>query len=73
MCISGESKNAMAAIDKLGQEYAHLLGHQNHKQKIKHIEKMRAEKQALTKVSIIVAISESKVHYLAIFSFICNK
>ncbi|XP_041357901.1 hyaluronan mediated motility receptor-like [Gigantopelta aegis] len=47
--LLGESKNAQAEIDKLGQEYARLLGHQNQKQRIKHVEKMRAEKHALTK------------------------
>ncbi|XP_013391271.1 hyaluronan mediated motility receptor [Lingula anatina] len=41
--LQGQNKDAFQEIDKLGKEYARLLGHQNQKQKIRHVVKMKEE------------------------------
>ncbi|XP_060064397.1 hyaluronan mediated motility receptor-like [Ylistrum balloti] len=47
--LMGRSKNAQAEVDKLSKEYAKLLGHQNQKQKIHHIIKIKEENNSLKK------------------------
>ncbi|OWF47070.1 hyaluronan mediated motility receptor-like [Mizuhopecten yessoensis] len=47
--LTGRSKNAQAEVDKLSKEYAKLLGHQNQKQKIHHIIKIKEENNTLKK------------------------
>jgi prephenate dehydratase len=39
-------------MERLGKSYVDLLSHQNHKQKIKHIEKIKNENCALKQVGI---------------------
>ncbi|ESN91197.1 hypothetical protein HELRODRAFT_146587, partial [Helobdella robusta] len=40
-------KNAQNEVDKLSKEYAKVLGHQNHKQKIHHMVKLKDENLSL--------------------------
>ncbi|XP_048240691.1 hyaluronan mediated motility receptor-like [Haliotis rufescens] len=47
--LLGCSANAQAEINKLSTEYARLLGHQNQKQKIKHIVRIKEENNTLKK------------------------
>lgn len=49
--LLGRSQFAQSEMDKLSREYARVLGHQNQKQKIKHIIKLKEENNALKKVS----------------------
>lgn len=44
------NKDTQAEMERLGRDYAQLLGHQNNKQKIKHIVKIKDENYALKKV-----------------------
>lgn len=48
--LLGHSKNAQKEIEKLSHDYAKILGHQNHKQKIHHLLKLKEENIALKKV-----------------------
>jgi len=48
--LLGKSKNAEHEIESLSREYAKLLGHQNQKQKIHHILKLKEESLALKQV-----------------------
>ena len=48
--ITGRNKFAQAELDKLSTEYGKLLGHQNQKQKIHHIIKIKEENNNLKKV-----------------------
>lgn len=51
MCLClGMNKDTQAEMERLGRNYAQLLGHQNQKQKIKHIVKIKDENYALKKV-----------------------
>ncbi|KAK2185186.1 hypothetical protein NP493_243g01054 [Ridgeia piscesae] len=45
--LLGRTHNAQHEIDKLSREYARLLGHQNQKQKIRHVLKLKEENNAL--------------------------
>ncbi|XP_060596153.1 hyaluronan mediated motility receptor-like isoform X2 [Ruditapes philippinarum] len=45
--LLGQSKDTRAEMERLGKSYVDLLSHQNHKQKIKHIEKIKNENFAL--------------------------
>ncbi|XP_052792781.1 hyaluronan mediated motility receptor-like [Mya arenaria] len=47
--LLGQNKDVQAEIEKLGRNYAQLLGHQNQKQKIKHIVKIKDENGTLKK------------------------
>ena len=38
-------------MSKLSEKYAQILGHQNNKQKIRHIQKLKEENITLKKVS----------------------
>ncbi|CAG2257973.1 CD168 [Mytilus edulis] len=49
MALLGRSQFAQAEMDKLSQAYAKLLGHQNQKQKIHHIVKIKEENNSLKK------------------------
>lgn len=48
--LLGKSKNAEQEIETLSREYAKLLGHQNQKQKIHHILKLKEENLGLKQV-----------------------
>ena len=52
LCFSGRSQATEEEMQKLKQNYCDLLGHQNKKQKIKHIIKLKDENTALRKVGI---------------------
>ena len=45
-------------MDKLSANYAHLLGHQNQKQKIKHIMKLKEDIAALKNVNTQAMVFE---------------
>lgn len=45
-------KDAQKEVEKLSRDYAKLLGHQNQKQKIKHILKLKDENNSLKIVSV---------------------
>jgi len=45
-----ETNAAHAEVSQLGRKYAELLGHQNHKQKIKHIVKLKEQNIELKEV-----------------------
>ena len=49
--LLGRSKNAQMEIEKLSHDYAKVLGHQNQKQKIHHILKLKEENVTLKKVT----------------------
>ena len=46
----GQTQDVQAEMERLGRNYAQLLGHQNQKQKIRHIVKIKEENCALRKV-----------------------
>ena len=48
--LMGRSQHAQSEVEKLSRDYAKLLGHQNQKQKIKHVLKLKEENITLTKV-----------------------
>jgi hypothetical protein len=65
--LLGKSKNAEHEIECLSREYAKLLGHQNHKQKIHHILKLKEENLSLKQVGKVVVLtlfmSSEQCHY----------
>ena len=56
VCFSGRSQATEEEMQKLKQNYCDLLGHQNKKQKIKHIIKLKDENTALRKVSLCLCL-----------------
>ena len=58
--LLGRSKNAQSEVEKLSKEYAKLLGHNNQKQKIKHVAKLKEENNDLKLVCDIYFIC--KIH-----------
>ena len=50
--LLGRTHNAQHEMDKLSRDYARLLGHQNQKQKIRHVLKLKEENNALKQVGI---------------------
>ena len=52
LLLLGKSKNAEEEIERLSQNYAKLLGHQNQKQKIHHILKLKDENQSMKQVEL---------------------
>ena len=60
-----ETNAVQAEVNQLGKKYAELLGHQNHKQKIKHLVKLKEENNNLKEVSLYLhkkLILKSKLH-----------
>ena len=55
--LLGKSKNAEHEIANLSKNYASLLGHQNHKQKICHILKLKEENLSLKQVCVVPVLS----------------
>ena len=55
--LLGKSKNAEQEIETLSRDYAKLLGHQNQKQKIHHILKLKEENLGLKQVCVCVHMS----------------
>lgn len=53
MSLMERSSAAKEEVDKLSQQYAQLLGHQNHKQKIHHVLKLKKENGQLKEVRLI--------------------
>ena len=49
--LLGISQNAQLEVEKLNRDYAKLFGHQNHKQKIHYVEKIKMENSSLKTVS----------------------
>ena len=47
--LLNRNTESQSEIDKLGQQYARLLGHQNQKQKIRHVQKLKDENTSLKK------------------------
>merc|ERR1719187_449953 len=45
--LLSRSDQAKVEVDKLSKQYASLLGHQNHKQKIQHVLKLKTENNQL--------------------------
>ena len=50
--LLGRTHNAQHEMDKLSRDYARLLGHQNQKQKIRHVLKLKEENNELKQVGI---------------------
>lgn len=48
--LLNENGASQEELNKLSNAYAHLLGHQNQKQKIKHVMKLKDENNALKRV-----------------------
>ena len=59
--LLGRTHNAQHEIDKLSREYARLLGHQNQKQKIRHVLKLKEENNALKQVGFVCKRNQVKV------------
>lgn len=52
--LLSRSSAAKEEVDKLSKQYATLLGHQNHKQKIQHVLKLKTENNELREVSVVL-------------------
>ena len=52
--LLGQTQNVQIDLEKLSREYARLLGHQNQKQKIKHVLKLKEDNNALKTVRVCV-------------------
>jgi len=48
--LLNETNAAQAELSQLGKKYADLLGHQNHRQKIRHVVKINEENATLKQV-----------------------
>ncbi|KAL5007418.1 hypothetical protein ScPMuIL_016224 [Solemya velum] len=59
--LLGRSKDAQSEMEKLSQRYAQLLGHQNQKQKIHHIVKIKDENNLLKRE--ISALRENELKH----------
>ncbi|XP_033096596.1 hyaluronan mediated motility receptor-like [Anneissia japonica] len=57
-----KSSQAQSEIQKLSQDYAKLLGHQNSKQKIQHVQKLKEENLALKQE--VTKLREQNVKYM---------
>jgi len=56
--LLGKSKHDEQELETLSRNYAKLLGHQNQKQKIHHILKLKEENLGLKQVCIPFVISD---------------
>ncbi|XP_027059859.1 hyaluronan mediated motility receptor-like [Pocillopora damicornis] len=65
LCQNNQAKDEVA---KLGQQYAKLLGHQNKKQKIHHVVKLKEENNSLKAVS---TLKQHKIQSMAARSYFC--
>ena len=54
LALLGSKMYAEQEINKLSDEYAKLLGHQNQKQKIKHMQKLKHENNRLKHVRALL-------------------
>ena len=57
--LLGLTKDAKTDLEKLGRDYARLLGHQNQRQKIKHVIKLKEDNNALKTVTSISQSAEN--------------
>ena len=48
--LQRQTKMAKSEAERLGDQYAKLLGHQNHRQKIQHVKKLKDENASLKEV-----------------------
>ncbi|KAK3100424.1 hypothetical protein FSP39_019743 [Pinctada imbricata] len=71
--LLGRSNHAQAEIDKLSTQYAKLLGHQNQKQKIHHIIKMKEENNSLRKARTFLYTFFEKLHEVTSLKEQCSK
>jgi Hyaluronan mediated motility receptor C-terminal len=62
--LLGKSKNAEHEIANLSKNYASLLGHQNHKQKICHILKLKEENLSLKQVCVEPVVNRFHIELL---------
>lgn len=51
MLLRNQTSLAQSEMQKLGEQYARLLGHQNQRQKIQHVKKLKDENASLKQVS----------------------
>lgn len=51
MLLKNQTSLAQSEVDKLTAQYTKLLGHQNQRQKIQHVKKLKDENAALKQVS----------------------
>lgn len=55
--LLNENGATQEQLNRLADAYARLLGHQNQKQKIKHVVKLKEENFALKQASVCVSLS----------------
>ena len=51
LLLQNQTSMAQSEAQKLSEQYARLLGHQNQKQKIQHVKKLKDENASLKQVS----------------------
>lgn len=68
LALLGRSKDAQSEVEKLSREYAKLLGHQNQKQKIRHVLKLKEENNNLKQVCKLVSFQDLQ-NLFAMFYF----
>lgn len=64
--LLGSKTNVEIEITKLSEEYARLLGHQNQKQKIKHVLKLKHENNTLKQVIMKTSLMGSTLIFTCI-------
>ena len=52
LLLKNQTSMAQSEVQKLSEQYARLLGHQNQKQKIQHVKKLKDENASLKQVSL---------------------
>lgn len=58
MLLRNQTSSAQSEAQKLSEQYSRLLGHQNQKQKIQHVKKLKDENASLKQVCVgLLAIS----------------
>ena len=51
LLLQNQASSALSEAERLSEQYARLLGHQNTKQKIQHVKKLKDENAGLKQVS----------------------
>ena len=54
--LQSQTSLAQSEAEKFGELYAKVLGHQNHKQKIQYVKKLRDENASLKQVCVSVCV-----------------
>lgn len=52
LLLQNQASSALSEAEKLSDQYARLLGHQNTKQKIQHVKKLKDENASLKQVCV---------------------